>query len=104
MSDKIVKFVVRLLPIAEDDLDEIIAYIALDSLTAALKLADRIESDLASLASFPELGRIPRDPDVREAGYRYLIVGNYLIFYTVEKRTVLVHRILHGARDYRELL
>ncbi|TDI38036.1 MAG: type II toxin-antitoxin system RelE/ParE family toxin [Acidobacteria bacterium] len=92
------------MPIAEDDLDEIVAYVALDNLTAALKLADRFESNFASLARFPELGRLRRDEDVREAGYRYLIIGNYLIFYTAEKRTVLVHRILHGARDYRELL
>ncbi len=89
---------------AEEDLDEIVAYDALDNLEAALKLAERIESDLAMLSNFPELGRIPRDSDLREAGYRYLIVVNYLVFYTVEKRTVIVHRILHGARDYKELL
>jgi len=49
------KFVVRLLSIAEDDLDEIVAYVALDNLTAALKLAGRFESNVASLARFPEL-------------------------------------------------
>ena len=98
------KYTVRLLPVAEEDLDEIVAYVALDNLEAALKLAERIESDLATLSSFPELGRIPRDSDLREVGYRYLIVVNYLVFYTVEKRTVIVHRILHGARDYKDLL
>lgn len=89
---------------AEEDLDEIVAYVAMDSLKPGLKLAERIESDLASLSSFPELGRIPRDSDLREAGYRYLIVADYLVFYRVEKRTVIVHRILHGARDYKDLL
>ncbi|MBL7995484.1 type II toxin-antitoxin system RelE/ParE family toxin, partial [bacterium] len=38
------------------------------------------------------------------AGYRYLIVDNYLIFYTIEEETIFVHRIIHGARDYRRLL
>ncbi len=98
------KYTVRLLPVAEDDLDEIVAYVALDNLEAALKLAEQIESDLSMLSSFPKLGRIPRDSDLREAGYRYLIVADYLVFYTVEKRTVIVHRILHGARDYKDLL
>ena len=98
------KFTVRLLPVAEEDLDEITAHVAMDDISAALKLVTRIESDLATLASFPELGRIPRDSDLRQAQYRYLVVGNYLIFYTVEKRTVIVHRILHGALDYKQLL
>ncbi len=98
------KYTVRPLPVAEEDLDEIVAYVALDNLEAALKLAERIESDLAMLSTSPELGRIPRDSDLRETGYRYLIVVNYLVFYTVEKRTVIVHRILHGARDYKDLL
>jgi len=95
---------VRLLPIAEEDLDEIVTYVALDDVQAALKLADRIEADLEKLSSFPKLGRIPRDGDLRGAGYRYLIIGDYLAFYTVEGRTVLVQRILPGQRDYKELL
>jgi toxin ParE1/3/4 len=98
------KYIVRLLPVAEEDVDEIVAHVALDNIKAASKLADRIESDLAMLSSLPELGRIPRDSDLREAGYRYLLVADYLVFYTIEKRTIIVHRILHGRRDYKELL
>ena len=37
-------------------------------------------------------------------GYRFLVVQNYLIFYTVENHTIWVHRIIHGARDYLSLL
>ena len=98
------KYTIRLLPIAEEDLDEIIAHIASDNLDAAEKLADRIESDLDTLSSFPELGRVPRDSDLREAAYRHLIVADYLVFYTIDKSTIFVHRIFHGARDYKELL
>ena len=101
MSDK---HQVRLLPVAEEDLDEIVTYVGLDDLQAAAKLADRIEAHLERLSSFPRLGRIPRDSDLRETGYRYLIIGDCLAFYTVEKGTVVVHRILHGRRDYKELL
>jgi plasmid stabilization system protein ParE len=98
------EFTVRLLPVAEDDLDEILAFIAADNLTAALNLADRIEKQLAELSNFPNLGRIPQESDLARAGYRYLITKDYLVFYTIEKRTVFVHRILHGARDYIGLL
>jgi plasmid stabilization system protein ParE len=37
-------------------------------------------------------------------GYRFLIVDDYLIFYTISRKTVLVHRIIHGARDLQCLL
>lgn len=95
---------VRLLPVAEEDLDEIVGYIALDDVEAALKVADRIEASLERLSSFPRLGRVPRDSDLREAGYRYVVIEEWLAFYTIEKRTVFVHRILHGRRDHKELL
>lgn len=101
MSDK---YQIRLLPVAEEDLDEIVTYVALDDFQAASKLADRIEAHLKRLSSFPRLGRIPRDSDLRETGYRYLVMADCLAFNTVEKGTVVVHRILHGRRDFKELL
>src|SRR6266498_6144787 len=65
---------------------------------------NNIERKLARLEKFPELGGVPSDPDLAAVGYRFLVIGNYLIFYTLEPRSVLIHRILHGARDYRQLL
>jgi toxin ParE1/3/4 len=98
------EFTVRLLPVAEDDLDEILVFIAADNLTAALGLAERIEKRLAELSSFPRIGRVPHERELARAGYRYLVIDDFLVFYTIEKRTVFVHRILHGARDYKGLL
>ncbi|MEP6890052.1 MAG: type II toxin-antitoxin system RelE/ParE family toxin, partial [Nitrospirota bacterium] len=37
-------------------------------------------------------------------GYRVLVVDNYLVFYKVKGKTILVYRILHGARDIMHLL
>jgi plasmid stabilization system protein ParE len=45
-----------------------------------------------------------REQDLSRIGYRYMVIGNYLIFYTIGGDTVLVHRIIHGARDYLLLL
>jgi toxin ParE1/3/4 len=98
------EYSVRLLRIAEDDLTEIIAYIAAERPSAAEKLATRTEKNLHLLARNPHLGRIPNDEELLRVGYRYLIVEDYLIFYTIEAKTILVHRILHGARDYLNLL
>ncbi|MCF8356959.1 MAG: type II toxin-antitoxin system RelE/ParE family toxin [Melioribacteraceae bacterium] len=98
------KFQVRFLSIAEEDLTEIAAYIAEDNPAAAIATTDKIEKKLELLSGNPKLGRIPRDEEIRNLGYRYIIVENYLIFYTIEERTIFVHRILHGARNYKTLL
>lgn len=98
------KLKVRLLSIAEEDFTEIISFIAADNPTAADAIANKIEKNLELLSMNPNLGRIPRDEEIRNLGFRYLIVQNYLIFYTVEEKTIFVHRILHGARNYRTLL
>lgn len=95
---------IKLLKIAEEDFTEIVSYVAVDNVSAANSLADNIEKDLELLSENPNLGRIPRDEEVRNLGYRYLIVQNYLIFYTIEDKTILVHRILHSARNYKSLL
>lgn len=94
------KYTVRLLRAAEDDFTEIISYVAAEKPDAAESLAQRIEHSLRLLATNPYLGRVPNDAALLDLGYRYLIVQNYLIFYVVEERTIFVHRIVHGARDF----
>jgi toxin ParE1/3/4 len=98
------KYQVRLLSIAEEDFTEIISFIAADNLTAADAIANKIEKNLELLSENPNLGRIPREEEIRNLGYRYLIVQNFLIFYTIEEKTIFIHRILHGARNYKSLL
>jgi toxin ParE1/3/4 len=95
------KFSIRLLKLAEDDLTEIVTYIADDNVSAAEKLASRIEKSLKNLSEHPYMGKIPDDEALSRLRYRYIIVENYLIFYTVESRAIVVHRIIHGARDYK---
>ena len=98
------KCAVHLLQAAEEDLSEIFEYVAVDNLKAAEAILTRIEKNLDVLAREPQLGRIPSDEELVRMGYRYLIVADYLVFYTFEEQTVLVHRIIHGARDYLRLL
>ncbi|MBL1215407.1 MAG: type II toxin-antitoxin system RelE/ParE family toxin [Ignavibacteriae bacterium] len=98
------KYEVRNLKIAEEDFTEIVSFIAADNVNDANKLADKIEKNLELLSGNPELGRVPRDEEIRNLGYRYLIIENYILIYTIEGKTILIHRILHGARNYKALL
>lgn len=98
------KYQIRFLKIAEEDFTEIVSYVAADNPNAANVLATKIEKNLELLSDNPKLGRIPRDEDIRNLGYRYLIVQNYIIIYSTEERTIIIHRILHSARNYKALL
>lgn len=69
------EYTVRLLRIAEDDLTEIVTYIAADRPSAAQALANRIEKSLSLLSRNPLLGRVPKQEELAGSGYRYL-VGN----------------------------
>jgi addiction module RelE/StbE family toxin len=100
----VTKYQVRLLKIAEEDFTEIISFIAADNVNAANSLANKIEKNLELLSENSKLGRIPRDEEIRNLGYRYIINQNYIIFYTINDKTILVHRILHSARNYKSLL
>lgn len=95
---------IRFLKIAEEDFTEVVSYIAADNPIAADAVANKIEKNLDLLSQNPKLGRIPRDEEIRNMGYRYIIVQNYIIFYKIESKTIYVHRILHSARNYKSLL
>ena len=97
------KYNIKLLRIAEDDFLEIVSYISADRPSTAEALATKIEKNLKLLSENPRLGRVPKEEELARLGYRYLVVENYLIFYTIEGLTVYIHRILHGARDYLTL-
>jgi len=98
------KFQIRFLKIAEEDFTEIVSYIAADNPKAADEIATKIEKNLELLSENPFLGRIPRDEELKKLGYRYLIIQNYIIFYTIENNKIFIHRLLHSARNYKEIL
>ena len=92
---------VKIYPAARQDLSDIVDYLNTQSQEAALKYYDRLT---VSLREMPERCPRPRDLALAAKGYRYLIVGNYLVFYVVSGDTVQIRRILYGRRDYKLLL
>jgi toxin ParE1/3/4 len=88
------KYTVRFLRAAEEDFNDIISYISAENRVAAETTATKIERSLARLSDHSYLGRIPEEEDLIRLGYRFLVVENYLVFYTLENQTIWVHRIL----------
>ena len=95
---------VEYLPIAVADLDEIFIFIADNSLQAAMELIDRIDSSVAGLESFPEMGLIAKPPRLARKGYRVLIVDDYLVFYVLLDDIVEIRRIVSGKRNCAHLV
>lgn len=98
------KYRIEYLPIAEQDLTDIIEYITLDSPQSALKLLDEIDESILKLEYFPYMGINPRDTRLQRLKYRILVISSYLVFYVVKDDYVEIRRILHGKRKYQFIL
>ncbi len=100
------KHKIKYAPAAVDDMDEAFSYISRDNLTAAEALLERINEAIERLADFPNMGSVLSEDEYTlvAQGYRFAVVHPYLMFYRVTGNAVVIHRILHGRRDYlREL-
>ena len=85
------KYEVKIFSTAKQDLLEIIDY-------------HKLTEEIGGLSHMPERCPRPRDLALAAKGYRYLIVENYLVFYTISGQTVQIQRILYGRRNYQNIL
>ena len=97
---------IRVTPTALNDLKEIKAYIEndLSNPIAANNVIKRIIEDYSRLEITPHMGpslstKVPVDTD-----YRFIVSGNYLVFYKADDEYVSIYRILYGRRDYLKIL
>ena len=96
----------RINPLATEDLIEIKNYITkeLENPTAAIKVVRKIIENYEKLKEFPMMGA---DLSVKvniKTDFRYLVSGNYIIFYRVDDEYVSIYRILYARRDYLRIL
>ena len=88
---------IRFTPSARRQFLEGLAYIQRDNPTAARQFRERVERTLRRLEDYPDSGRIiPEFPDLP---HREVIVSPYRFFYRVEKKTVWIVAVWHGAQE-----
>lgn len=94
------RYEVRFSASAESDLDSILLFIAADSPARAISFMDELRERAANfLAVTPwatsMIGR-----------YRYMVIGNYVIVFSVEEEagSVQVHLVTEGHRNWQRLL
>jgi toxin ParE1/3/4 len=85
---------------AENDLEEIWAFIAQDSVDAADHFIEFLIGKFPLLTDFPRLGRAR---DELSPGLRSFPVKSYVIFYRDHGEVVEVVRVLSAARDIEAL-
>jgi len=82
---------------AVDDLAAIVDRIDSDSPTASRRFREEITQQIQTLTAFPFSGGVAAEyPRARQ-----LIFGNYIVYYTVSSREVVIRAIVHGARSFR---
>jgi toxin ParE1/3/4 len=93
-------FKVFLSPNALNDLDRIVAYVALDNALAAERMGNQLLDAAMSLATFPERGRIV--PEFLRPNLREIVFRSYRIIYRVNSvdNSLEIVRFWHGARGF----
>jgi addiction module RelE/StbE family toxin len=84
-----------------NDREAIFDYIESDSPRAAILIDNRIETQVELLTDTPEIGR-----PGRIAGTRELVIPRtpYIAAYRIERETITVLRILHGAQEWPDAM
>ncbi len=93
---------------AERDLMNAADYIefTLKNPKAADDLLDEAEDQINSLSELPEQFRLVDDPVLTSWGIRFVVIKNYLAFYTIDKetQTVIVVRFLYQKSNWNSIL
>ena len=87
---------------ALSDLKDIADYIALDKLSAAKKLVQKIFTRIELLSDSPYSGRKP--PELGEFRYREVIVGPCRVFYRANEEEVIVLFLMRSERQLKNYI
>jgi len=91
--------------VAENDLKNIIEYIAEDSPQDALKILNKIRQKASDLYTLPERGRIV--PELQDQGlfqFRELIIPPWRLIYRISERKIFVLSVIDSRRNVEDIL
>jgi toxin ParE1/3/4 len=99
-----VKYNIKIFSQAKKDLEDIIDYLNTLSPNAAIRYYDDIIEKIGSLSVMPDRCPKLKLPQLRQRGYRILVIKNYSVFFIINARTIEVRRILYGRRKFEWFL
>lgn len=96
------------LPIALNDMVEIVSYISaeLQNPIAANRLSEEFIKAAERLTDFPYANPVYTPLRPLKYEYRKTVVDNYIMFYWVDEtnKVITVARVIYGKRDYGKIL
>ena len=97
---------VRYLPLALDDLKDIVKYIAhkLEAPRAAEKLIAKVDREVKKISDNPFRCHVYAPLEKLKYEYRVLNIDNYSLFYVIEKEKVEIHRVLYSKMNITQIL
>ena len=100
------KYTLRYLPLAKQDLSEIVNYIQnnLENPITAENTLSKIEAAILERLESPESFAVWQSKKQRPYPYRKINVGNYTVWYVVIDHIMEVRRILYSRRDEETLI
>lgn len=93
-------------PESRRDLDDVWDYIVseLQNRSAAERVINRIIDAVDPLKNFAEMGTPLSSIADIGTDYRFLVSGNYMVFYRVQGNDIYIDRVLYGRSDYMSAL
>jgi len=90
--------------LAAEDLDEIMRYFCEELLMpqAAGRFYNSVDKQLGLISDNPQMYPLHHDEKLRAAGLRFVTIGKYIMFYSVDDcaSEVIIVRVVYGGRDF----
>ena len=104
-KSKYEKYVVNMTQTAENDLNDIIMFIAQNNPQTAIKIMERLQAKISTLDHFPNRGAYVPELLARNIKeYRQIIEAPWKIIYKVDKKTVNILTIIDSRRNLYDIL
>jgi len=89
-----------------EDVKSSVKYIkhTLQAPAAAQRLKDEIKKNYKKIKETPFIYPAVPNEYLASMGFRFVMVRNYMLFYTVEEKQVNIIRFLYGHRDWINIL
>ena len=90
----------------QEDVKSTVNYIknALQASDASEKIKDEIRKTYKNIKQNPLVYPVVPDDDLVSKGFRFVMVKNYMLFYTVEEEQINFIRFLYGRRNWVNIL
>jgi len=104
-TKKYKKYIINITQNAENDLDEIITFIAQNNPQNAIKIMERIQAKIKTLDHFPNRGSyVPELLAKNIKDYRQIIEAPWKIVYKVNDDIINILTIIDSRRNLKDIL